>query len=153
MSNIVSINAGHSLMTFVRVGKTGKEAIRGLMGVMSSGNKTERESATIRLVCAYWGNHTYGPLVGELCRVFNAKADIAGAAFIGLDFKAPKKAALLSWLRGVVASRPEGAKGERAVYLKAITSILAYEDCADEREHTIVGELAAPELCGPVQQA
>lgn len=126
MSNI-TLNT--SEFNVVRVSKAGKESYRGLLGIMTSGNKAERELAAKKFVLVSWENHTYRPLAKEMARVFSGKTVEDGAAFIGLDINAPKKLPMLAWMTGIVRKfEGKTAKGEKAMYLSLIQTIIAQED-------------------------
>jgi len=111
-----------------RVSKAGKESYRGLIGVVSSGNTAERKLVTVRMIENLWANGTFKPIVAEVRRVFNAKQFESGAGFCGLDFMAPRKDSMLAYITGIVRSFDgKDPKGEKGIYVAALSNVLALE--------------------------
>ena len=111
-----------------RVSKAGKESYRGLIGVVSSGNKAERTLVASKMIENLWVNGTFKPIVSELRRVFNGKQYESGAGFCGLDFMAPRKDSMLAYITGIVRSFDAKAPtGEKAIYVAALANVLKVE--------------------------
>lgn len=53
-----------------KIGVVHGTKVRTILGVLSSGNKAERESAAIAQAMEYWNNKNYAPIIGEFMRVF-----------------------------------------------------------------------------------
>lgn len=67
--------------TVRRVSKAGKVATRGIVGVLTSGNKDERAALTNAVVAKLIANNTFAPVMAEMVRVFplSALAKVKGS--------------------------------------------------------------------------
>ena len=124
--------------------------VRTILGVLSSGNKAEREAATVGQAATLWGNKNYGPIITEFIRVFNlnivaineriakkiaAKPDTPWIQFdLALPNKKMAKQAITLAMNG---TDPDFATGEKAIYCAVAAKINALEDA-------IQAKLAAP---------
>jgi hypothetical protein len=146
MSNAIAITTQLSEMEFARPMKN-KTVTRGLMGLLSSGNKAERMSALDLLVHQQWNTGTFKPLVREFVRVFCTKAQLDGLAFAGVRVLTPSKIDVVTILRGVVIGcQGKTLKGEKAVYHAHAVDLLAKHDATESmktRAVTAQTEIAA----------
>lgn len=126
MSNALTTITEPTDLAFVRTSKSGKQAVRGLMGLMSSGNKIERHSALDALVSYHWTNGQYRPILKEFARVFAGKGFDAIVSILCIDLDKPNKLAMLS-LFGALVRGTEGKtlKGEKLAYQGYAVDLLA----------------------------
>ena len=126
MSNALTTIVAPTDLAFVRTAKSGKQAVRGLMGLMSSGNKIERHSALDALVAYHWENGQYKPILREFARVFAGKGFDAIVNILCIDLDKPNKLVMLG-LFGALVRGTEGKtlKGEKLAYQGYATDLLA----------------------------
>lgn len=118
----------NSAFSVSRTSAKGVVATRGIIGIISSGNKVERSSTAVGLMLHCWENGNFAPVISELRRVFNAEKYTTGAGFCGLNFMSPQKVEMLNWIRGIVSSFGDKApKGEKALFVEAIKGIIRIE--------------------------
>lgn len=124
-------------LAFVRTTKTGKQTVRGLMGLMSSGNKTERHSALDALVSYHWENGQYKPIIREFARVFGGKGFDAMVSNLAIDVDKPNKIAMLAMF-GALIRGTEGKtlKGEKLAYHGYAVDLLAKANAVVQAELT-----------------
>lgn len=131
MSNELTTITEPTDLAFVRTSKSGKKAVRGLMGLMSSGNKAERHSALDALVAYHWENGQYKPILREFSRVFHGKGFDAIVSILGIDLDKPNKLSMLD-LFGALVRGTEGKtlKGEKLAYQGYAVDLLAKANAA-----------------------
>jgi len=117
-----------------RISKTGKVTYRTALGILTSGNASERTKLSTSVMETLWVNSTYKPIVAEVERVFaplfkhNKLFNMSFAAACGLSIAAPKKVGLIAFFEAVLrAEEVKPSKGEKAIYVAAMRRIVAHE--------------------------
>lgn len=126
MSNSVALSVAAPEFKVVRVSKAGKESYRSVLGVISSGNRAERDQLTHSAIVSLWNSATYKPLLSEIRRVFGEKSFDKIVGFLGFDMTKPTKAMTLALMRGL--SNAQNLKGEKLLYANALHQCVAAED-------------------------
>lgn len=104
-------------VTFSRTTAKGKVTTRGLLGLLTSGNKEERESAASLFVADCWETGRLRPLVAEFGRVFGGKGFDAIVQVLDIDMAKPNKGSVTSMLAALIrGTEGKVLKGEKAVY-------------------------------------
>lgn len=132
----------------VRTLKSGKQVRRTTLGVLTSGNKDERAQLSQAALAACIDNHSYGPVVHEMVRVFGAAAFKKSTAFIAagttlytqeadgtlvpLGDKANKATAIAVATAVIAYMVGKEAKGEKAMYLAGAVRIIDNAKRAEE---------------------
>lgn len=112
-----------------RVSKSGKETKRNFAGVVSSGNKAERQQALQSLVTHHYSEGQFTMLAENMVRVFG-KDFMTAARFCGLNpitggaRDKATKAARAAWEDLIVSIQPEATekalKGEKALWVEVL---------------------------------
>jgi hypothetical protein len=131
MENTTALTISTEAFALARTSKSGKVTERGLLGLITSGNKDERTFTASALSLACWQTGQFKPILKELGRLFGGKAWDFSLKMISLDVNAPKKAAMLQLIKGIVESFPD-AKAEKAIYINLCKSILNYEESMED---------------------
>lgn len=126
MSSTVAMSVAAPEFKVVRVSKAGKETYRSVLGVISSGNRAERDQLTHSAIVSLWNSATYKPLLSEIRRVFGEKSFDKIVGFLGFDMTKPTKAMTLALMRGL--SNAQNLKGEKLLYANALHQCVAAED-------------------------
>jgi hypothetical protein len=142
--NDITVNS--SSFAIARTNKAGKTTgTRGLLGLIVSGTKNERQVTGGAFSKALWEVGTFKPIYAELERVFGGKDWGATMAWIELDPTKPNKAAMLKLVKGLAAGG--AVKGEKAVFVGICREIVAYEGQLEEsRAKREADREAAPKL-------
>lgn len=129
MSNEIAIL--NTDLTFSRTSKAGKVATRGLIGLMTSGNKAERSSAADALIQNQFDNGQFRPIMREFSRVFAGKGFDAIINVLAIDVSKPNKIGMTALL-GALVRGTEGKtlKGEKAIYRGYAVDLVARADAA-----------------------
>jgi hypothetical protein len=132
MSNSIAITTPVNEVTFTRTLKSGKDVTRGLMGLMTSGNKAERISAADMLIHQQWATGQFKPMARELVRIFGTKRVMEDLSLLGVNVFTPAKKDVVALLDGVVRMcHGKVVKGEKAVYLAYAVDLLAKHAAAE----------------------
>lgn len=131
MSNTISTIVHPTELTFPRTSKAGKVAVRGFIGLMTSGNVSERRSAADALVMYHFDHGQYKPVLNEFARVFAGKDFTTTISVLGVDMAKPNKVAMLALLGALVrGTAGKTLKGEKATYRCYAVDIVARADAA-----------------------
>lgn len=137
MTNSIATISTSLELTFARQAKTkangtpGKVTTRGLIGLMTSGNKSERASAADALIQHQWDNGQFKPIMREFARVFSGKSFDAIVDILAIDLDKPNKMSMLALL-GALVRGTEGKtlKGEKATYRGYAVDLVTRADAA-----------------------
>jgi len=125
---MANITVNTAEFNVARISKAGKTTYRGLLGIISSGNRAERDTATEKAVLALWSNATYRPLLAEVRRVFGDKAFDNVTKILGIDTEKPKKADVLVIFTAIVNGTADKViKGEKLLYRGILLSLVKAE--------------------------
>lgn len=142
MSEQINAIAIPATLSVQRVTKTGKVQNRTILGVLTSGNRMERDMVGDALINRLIDNRTYGPVMAELVRVFPPSAlKTKGGAMVVVNGElwlingdtmarfnpaAADAASVGAYAKAIVA-KCEGkeVKGEKATFLQAARRIVA----------------------------
>lgn len=103
-------------VSFSRTTKKG-EVTRGLLGLLTSGNKEERASAAALFVMDCWDTGRLRPLVNEFGRVFGGKGFDGIVRVLDIDLEKPNKGSVAALLGALIrGTKNRVLKGERALY-------------------------------------
>lgn len=131
MSNALTTVATSVELTFARTSKAGKVSTRGLIGLMTSGNPTERRSAADALIQHQFDNGQFKPIMREFARVFAGKSFDAIVNILAIELDKPNKVAVLSLLAALVrGTEGKTLKGEKATYRGYAVDLVARADAA-----------------------
>ena len=126
MTNALATIVSPADLAFTRTAQSGKKIVRGLMGLMSSGNKVERASALDALVSYHWTNGQYKPIMREFARVFGGKDFDKVVEILDIQIDQPNKLAMLALFGALVkGTKGKTLKGEKAVYHGYAVDLLA----------------------------
>lgn len=126
MSNQIATIVSPCELTVSRETKSGKEVVRGLMGLMSSGNKAEKAHALDQLVSYHWSNNQFKPIMREFSRVFGGKDFDKVVDILDIQVDRPNKLAMLALFGALVkGTKGKTLKGEKAVYHGYAVDLLA----------------------------
>lgn len=102
---------------------------RSMLGVLSSGNKAEREAATVAQAAIEWRNCRYDNIMNEFIRVFSLNvekintlvtkklAEKPDAAVVVINTSKPTKKMCKQVITGAMRfTDPDTATGEKAIY-------------------------------------
>ena len=102
---------------------------RSILGVLSSGNKAEREAATVAQAAIEWRNCRYDNIMNEFIRVFSLNvekintlvtkklAEKPDAAVVVINTSKPTKKMCKQVITGAMRfTDPDTATGEKAIY-------------------------------------
>ncbi len=102
---------------------------RSILGVLSSGNKAERESATVAQAAIEWRNCRYDNIMNEFIRVFSLNvekinvlvtkklAEKPDATVVVINMEKPTKRMCKQIITGAMRfTDPDTATGEKAIY-------------------------------------
>lgn len=130
-STEISVSSGFGVR---RVSKAGKETYRSALGVITSGNTSEKTQLAGTVIEGLWANATYRPIVRELTRVYaplfkqNKQFGMSFAEACGLNDYAPNKKGLLAFFEAVVrADTEKPTKGEKSIYVAAMRRVIDHE--------------------------
>lgn len=143
MANSIAITTPVNEITFTRTLKSGKDVTRGLMGLMTSGNKAERTSAADMLIHQQWATGQFKPMAREFVRVFGTKRAMEDLSLLGVSVCAPAKRDMVALMDGVVRMcHGKIVKGEKAVYLAYAVDLLAKHIAAESLKLASVAPIA-----------
>lgn len=131
MTNVLATISTSVELTFDRTSKAGKVVTRGLIGLMTSGNKAERSSAADALIQHQFDNGQFKPIMREFSRVFAGKSFDAIISVLAIDLAKPNKTGTVALL-GALVRGTEGKtlKGEKAIYRGYAVDLVARADAA-----------------------
>jgi len=149
MSNALTTVSSSVELSFARTSKAGKVTTRGLLGLMTSGNKAERASAADLLVHHQWATGQFKPILSEIIRVFGGKSFAAVAAALQMDMQKPNKANMVGVMRSLVnGTAGQALKGEKALYRGYAADLVIKYDADVAAKLAEVAQTALP---APVQ--
>jgi len=145
MSNALTTVSSSVELSFPRTSKAGKITTRGLLGLMTSGNKAERASAADALVHHQWATGQFKPILSEVVRVFGGKSFTAVADALQMDMQKPNKECMVALLRGLAkGTAGQALKGEKALYASYATDIVIKHDAGVAAKLAEVAQAALP---------
>jgi len=138
MSNELTTVTTSMELTFKRQGKNkadgtpGKIVERDIIGLMTSGNKTERSGAADGMIQICWDNRQYKPIMRNFARVFAGRDFDAIINILAVDVDKPNRIGMLALLAALVrGTAGKTLKGEKAIYLSYAVDLVARADAAD----------------------
>lgn len=140
-------------LTFTRHGKmkvdgsAGKSTTRGVIGLMTSGNKSERNGCADGMVQVCFDNGTFKPVLREFARVFAGKGFDGIVSVLAIDVDKPNKMGMVALLDALVrGTEGKTLKGEKATYRGYAVDLVARADAAQAVREAALALGVAPDV-------